>query len=107
MLATTGTKRMLLEWVSLRFVVVGIIASVEACPKFLIRKNLIRLVNSGHLLLSFFFGNTLRSGFIRVVFFSQLAISAFDCSVVCVTANTKDFVVVLLLGSFQQDMRFL
>lgn len=104
---TTGAEWTPMEWMPLLFLAVGIVTAVEPSTQLWVAKDLVCFIDFRHFLLRLFFRYTLRDGFVRVEFFGQGAVLAFDGSVVGVIGNIQYFVVVFDLGSFQLHLRLL
>lgn len=97
LLASSSSKGIsLLEGVlPSRFGVVRIVAVVEPGFQFGVRQHFIRFVDSSHLLLRFLLGNTFRLGLIRVMLLSQLAVGTLDSSLIGISTDSENLVVVL------------
>jgi hypothetical protein len=81
----------------LRLGIIRIVTIIISSSKLRIRNDLVSLVNSRHFLLSILLGHTLGVRLVGMVLLDQLAICPLDSPVICVPANTKNLIVVLLL----------
>ena len=98
--ASTLSKGTSVEWLSLLFLAVGVVAAIEAGTKLRVAEDFVCFVDFGHFLFGLFFRHALRDGFVRVELFGQGAVLAFDGPVVSVVGHVKYLVVIFGLGSF-------
>lgn len=89
------------------FMRIRIVAPIETRAQLWVAQHLICLVNSRHLFLSLFLGETLFGGLVWVVHLGQLAVSRLDLTLVGVVCNPENLVVVLVLATFERDLRLL
>jgi len=96
----TPTERMLETLLLMR---IRVVPTIEARAQFRIAEHFVRLVDACHLLLSIFFCETLLGRLVGVMLLGQFSVGRLNLSLVGVTRNVENLIVVLGLTPLQSD----